>query len=66
MRLKLDYLLTCNISDNIEAVTFKLHGHDGRRMGAIHAHAHFDGLDLDARSKWVGKCENSMLNYFDK
>ena len=24
VRLKLDYFLTCNISDNIEAITFKL------------------------------------------
>ena len=24
MRLKLDYVLTCNISDDIEAITFKL------------------------------------------
>ena len=24
-------------------------------MGARHAHARFDDLDLDARSQWVGK-----------
>ena len=26
-------------------------------------YAHFDDLDLDARSQWVGKCKQSALNY---
>ena len=27
-----------------------------------YAHAHFDDLDLDAGSKWVGKGKKSVLN----
>ena len=43
--LKLDYFLTCNISDNILGITFKL----GMMVDvAYKAHDHFD--DLDARS----------------
>ena len=32
--------------------------HTGRRMRGIHAHAHVDGLDLDARSQWLGRGKN--------
>ena len=44
-------LLTCNISDNIQAITFKL----GMTVDidAIYAHARFDDLDLETRSQWV-------------
>ena len=45
MRLELDYLLTCNISDNIEAITCIQTGHDGRLMHGIHTH--FDDFDFD-------------------
>ena len=34
-------------------------------MHGIHAHAHFDYLDLDARSQWVGEDKKIKLNYFD-
>ena len=30
------------------------------------AHAHFDDLDLDAWSQWLGRGKNSVLNYLDK
>ena len=36
--------------------------HDGRLMGALYAHAHFDDLDLNARSQWVGKGNKSVLH----
>ena len=36
--------------------------HDGRLMDARHAHAHFNDLDLDARSEWVGKGKKSALH----
>ena len=54
--LKLDYFLTCNIPDNIEAITFKL----GMTVdlyvhGIFYAHARFDDLDLNARSNIVGR-----------
>ena len=32
---------------------------------SISAHTRFDDLDLDARSKWVGKGKNSVVNYLD-
>ena len=32
----------------------------------MHAHARFDGLDLDARLQWVGKGKNSVFHYFDE
>ena len=58
-----DYFLTCNILDNIKAITFKLGMTVGRLMDAIYAHAHSDDLDLDARSQWVRKCTTiSALN----
>ena len=28
--------------------------------------AHFDDLDLDARSQWLGRGENFTLNHFSK
>ena len=32
-------------------------------MHDTYAHAHFDNLDLDARSKWVVGGKHSALNY---
>ena len=29
-------------------------------MDALYAHAHFDDLDLDAKSQWVGKGEKNQ------
>ena len=60
VRLKLDYFLICNISDNIYAITFKL----GMTVDLCmpYAHACFDDLDLDARSPWVGKGKKSVLH----
>ena len=40
--------------------------HDGRLMNGIYAHAHFDDLDLDARSQWIGRGKQSAFNYLDK
>ena len=40
--------------------------HAGRPIHGIYAHARFDDLDLDARSLWVDKGKDSVLNYFDK
>ena len=31
----------------------------------IDAHAHFDDLDLNARSQWVDKGKKSAWNYFN-
>ena len=39
--------------------------HDGRLMRGIHAHAHFDDLDLNAKSKWFVRYNASALNYLD-
>ena len=39
---------------------------EGRLTHSIYAHAHFSYLDLDARSQWVGKSKNSVLNYPNK
>ena len=36
-------------------MAFKPGIRDGRHGHGIHAHARFDGLDLDARSQWVRK-----------
>ena len=33
----------------------------GRLMDAIHGHACFDDLNLDARSQWVGKCVKTSV-----
>ena len=62
VRFKLDYVLICNISDNIYAITFKLGVTTSRLMDALYAHAHFDDLELDARSQSVGKLKKSALN----
>ena len=63
VRLKLDYFLACNISDNNVFVSHHIQTwHDGRLMDAIYAHARFDDLDLDARSQWVGKGTISAFN----
>ena len=35
-------------------------------MPYTYAEARFDDLDLDARSQWVGKGENSALNALGK
>ena len=34
-------------------------------MHDIYARAHFDDLDLDASSQWVGKSKKPALNYLD-
>ena len=34
-------------------------------MHGIHAHAHFDDLDLDSRSQWLGRGKHSAFNYLD-
>ena len=31
-------------------------------MDALYTHAHFDDLDLDTRSQWVGKGKKSSLH----
>ena len=56
MHLKLDYCLTCNISDNIEEIKLGMTvanqtWYGGRLMDAIilYAHARFDDIDLDAK-----------------
>ena len=45
-------------------MAFKLNWHDSRLYCMafiyIYAHAHFDGLDLDARSQWLGGGKNSV------
>ena len=46
MRLKLDYFLTCYISDNISAITFTLDRTEDLCMAYNYAHAHFDDLNL--------------------
>ena len=46
LRLKLDYVLTCNMSDNILSY-YNQTWRDGRLMHDIRTHARFDGLDLD-------------------
>ena len=58
VRLKRDYFLTCNISDNISAVTFKL-------GMTVDLHMTCSCSFFDARSQWVGKGTHSVLNYFD-
>ena len=61
VRLKLDYFLACNISDNNVFVSHHIQTwHDGRLMDAIYAHAHFDDLYLAARSQWVCKVKTSQ------
>ena len=50
MRLKLDYFLTCNISD---IQTWQ----DDRLMDAIYAHARFDDHDLDAIHSGLAKAK---------
>ena len=34
-------------------------------MHDIYAHDHFDDLDLDARSQWLGRGQTSALSYLD-
>ena len=62
LRLKLDYFLACNISDNINLSYYIQNAHGGRLMDAIYVNARFDNLDPDARSQWVGKGKISSLN----
>ena len=50
VRLKLDYFLTCNISDNIYAITCKL-GMAVDLWMPKNAHARLDDLDLDTRQQ---------------
>ena len=61
---KLVYLYyKSNISDTIKAISLKRH--NGRLVHGIHAHAHFDDLDLEGRSQWVGRGKTTALNYLD-
>ena len=61
MRLKLDYFLTCNIANNIYAITFTL-GMAVELSMPHYAHARSDDLDLDAKSLLVGKGNKSALH----
>ena len=65
---KLTDALTCTlivISRKIfKALAFKL-GMNGRVMHGIYIQGHFDYLDLDARSQWLGRGNNSSWNYLD-
>ena len=54
-----------NISDSISAMAFTLGVTVDLCMTCMHAHARFDDLDLDARSQWAGKGNQSALNYLD-
>ena len=56
--IQFDNFLTCNLSDNIFAL--QQNWHDGRLIDGIYAH--FDDLDLDARSQWVNKGKKSALH----
>ena len=55
VRLKLDYLLTCNTSDNNIVITFKLGMTIDLWMSYNYAHARFDDLDRDAKWQLDGK-----------
>ena len=60
LRLGLHRCLTCTIIA-ISWIVFKLwHSpwYNFRLMHDVYAHAHFDDLDLDARSQWVDKGKN--------
>ena len=37
----------------------------GKTVDCSIVYAHSDGLDLDARSQWVSRGKNSVLNYLD-
>ena len=54
VRLKLDYFLTINMSDQYLSYYIQT-WHGGRLIETLYAHARFDDLGLDARSQWVGK-----------
>ena len=59
------YFGNSHISDDIEAVAFKL-GMALDLFMAYSAHAHFEDLDFDARSQWDGYGKNkSALNFVD-
>ena len=63
MSLKLYYYLTCNISDNIYAITFKL----GMTVDLNMAYMLMlvsNHLGLDARSQWVGKGKTISVDWF--
>ena len=47
-----------------EAMAFKLGMTEDLCM-AYYGHARFDDLDLDARSHWLGRGQNSALNDLD-
>ena len=55
-----------NNTETISAVAFKLDMTVRRLMHDIYAHARVDDLDRDARSQWLGRGNNSALNYLDK
>ena len=51
--VKLSYFLTCNL----RYLSYYIQTwHHGRLMDALYAH--FDDLDIDARSQWVSKGNN--------
>ena len=64
LRLKLDKVLTCSLigisRNNIQAMAFKC-----GMMVLMHGISHFDDLDLDARSQWLGRGNKSALNYLN-
>ena len=68
LRLKVDkcfnVYFNSNNSDNISAVAFKLGMKADLCMG-YYTQSSFDDLDLNARSHWLGRGNNSALNYFD-
>ena len=66
VRPKRDYFLTCNISDNTQAITIKLGKTVELWMPDNYAHARFDDLNLDARSQLVGKGKTSALHALGK
>ena len=61
--LKLDYFLTCNISDNIEAIKFIL-GTTVDLWHGILTHAHFNDLDLENVRKDHPSCYYYYCYYY--
>ena len=53
--LILDTCLTCSLIVISQTVSYDIQTwHDGRLLQE-YAHAHFDDLDLDTRSQWLGR-----------
>ena len=53
------------VSENIEAMAFKVSMKVDVCMGYNYADGRFDDLDLDARSQWLDRGTNLVLNYLD-